>query len=119
MLVVVDGFERGDYGGAAWGSSLRSSFARRTAKGSYVVDARGDAGDAFVIERPPLPAVGDGVGERADFVGMQASKVFTLAEQDAHVRTEEFVGGADQEVAVEGGDVDEAVRAVVDGINVH
>ena len=83
-----------------------------------VVDAGGDAGDAFVVERAPLPAVGDGVGEGADFVGMQALQVLALAEEHSHVRAEEFVGGADEEIAIEGGDVDEAVRAVVDGVDV-
>jgi len=32
------------------------------------------------------------------------------------VRAEEFVGRADEEIAVEGFDVDEAVRGVVDGV---
>ena len=83
-----------------------------------VIHAGGDAGDAFVVERAPLPAVGDGIGERTNFVGMQALQVFALAEEHAHVRTEKFVSGADEEIAIEIGDIDEAVRAVVDGVDV-
>ena len=48
----------------------------------------------------------------------QASKMLALAEQDAHVRAEKFVGRTDEEIAIEGGDVDQAMRAVVDGVNV-
>ena len=91
---------------------------RAAAEIGYVFHARGDAGDAFVVERAPLPAVGDGVGEGTDFVGTQALQVLALAEEHSHVRAEEFVGGADEKIAIERGDIDEAVRAVVDGIDV-
>ena len=83
-----------------------------------VFHAGGDSGDAFVVERAPLPAVGDRVCVRANFVGTKALEVLALAEEHAHVRAEEFVGGAGEEIAVERGDVDEAVRAVVDGVDV-
>src|SRR5580658_1040349 len=56
-----------------------------------VLDASGDPGDAFVIERAPLPAIRDGVGERTHFVGAQALQVLAFAEKHSHVRAEEFV----------------------------
>ena len=55
---------------------------------------------------------------RANFVRPQALQVLALAEEHAHVRAEKFVGGADQKIAIERGDVDQAVRAVVDGVDV-
>src|ERR1700727_2533056 len=91
---------------------------RMTAEVGEVVDAGGNAGDAFVVKRAPLPAVGNGVSERADFVRMEAAKMLALAEKNPHVRAEKFVGRTDQEIAVEGGDVDQAMRAIVDGVDV-
>ena len=91
---------------------------RTAAEVGDVVHAGGDAGDAFVVEGAPLPAVGDGIGEGTNFVGMQALQVFALAIKHAHVRAEEFVGGADEEIAIEVFHVDEAVWAVVDGVDV-
>ncbi len=132
--MAMNRFESGDDCGAARKYCRWSRFARLTAEAAVsrrscyslgvaaqigdVVYAGGDAGDAFVVERAPLPAVRDGVGERANFVGAQALQVLALAEKDSHVRAEEFVGGADQEVAVERGDIDQAVGAVVDGVDV-
>ena len=75
-------------------------------------------GDALVVERAPLPAVGHGVGERTHFVRTQPRQMIALAEENAHMRSEEFVGGADEEVAIERGHVDEAVRAIVHGVDV-
>ena len=83
-----------------------------------VLDAGRDAGDALVVERAPLPAVWNGVSERTNLVGTQALQVFALAEENSDVGAEEFVGGADEKVAVERGDIDQAVRAVVHGIDV-
>src|SRR5579863_4304093 len=83
-----------------------------------VFHAGGDTGDAFVIQRAPLPAIGNGVGVRTNFVGTQALEVLALAEEHAHVRPEKFVSRAHQKIAIERGHVDEAVRGIVDGVDV-
>ena len=44
--------------------------------------------------------------------------MLALAEENSHVRSEEFVSGADEKVAIERGHVDQAVRAVVYGVDV-
>ena len=71
-----------------------------------------------MIQRAPLPAVGNRVGVGADFVRTKALEVLALAEEHAHVRAEEFVSRARQEIAIERSDVDQAVRAVVNGVDV-
>src|SRR5208282_6912273 len=48
----------------------------------------------------------------------QTCEMLALAEENAQVRAEEFVGGADEEITIERGDVDQAVRTVVDGIDI-
>ena len=85
---------------------------------SEILHAGGDAGDAFVVERAPLPAIRNRVCVRTNLVRTQALEVLALAEEHAHVRAKEFVGRARQEIAIERGDVDQAVRAVVDGVDV-
>src|SRR6202790_5732500 len=111
---MVDGFKSGDYRGAT-SSGFRMG---ATAEVGEIVDTSSNAGDAFVVQSAPLPAVGNCVGEWTDFVGAQAGEMPALAEEHSHVRAEELVSGADKKIAIERGDVDEAVRAVVDGINV-
>ncbi len=49
---------------------------------------------------------------------MQPLQVLALAVENAHVRAEEFVSRAGQEIAVECTYVNRAVRSVVDGIDV-
>src|ERR1700688_5333365 len=44
--------------------------------------------------------------------------MLALAEEHAYVRAEEFVGGTGEKITIEGGHIDEAVRAVVDGVYV-
>src|SRR5579872_968698 len=113
-LMLMNRAKRGFNRGAAIFRFRVSAFAEV----GHVFHARGDAGDAFVIQRAPLPAVRNGVRIRTDLVGAEALQVFALSEKHTHVRSEKFVGGASQEVAVEIADVDESVRAVVDGIHV-
>ena len=44
--------------------------------------------------------------------------MLALAEEHAHVRAEKFVSRARQKIAIERGNVDQAVRAVVHGVDV-
>ena len=44
--------------------------------------------------------------------------MLALAIKNAQMRTEEFVRGADQEIAIESAHVDGSVRRVVDGVDV-
>ena len=44
--------------------------------------------------------------------------MLALAEEHAHVRAEKFVSRAHQKIAIERGHVDQAVRAVVNGVDV-
>src|SRR5580658_1392106 len=113
-FVLVDGCVGGLDGGAAARGRRWSSFARRTGESpvptcsvftsvctcshdvatqvGYVVHAGGDTGDAFVVERAPLPAIWNRVRVGANFVRAQALEVLALAEEHAHVWAEEFVG---------------------------
>ena len=50
--------------------------------------------------------------------GLQPRQMLALAEEHAHVRSEEFISGTDQEVAVERGHVDQAVRPIVHGVDI-
>src|SRR5216683_2418355 len=98
---------RDDCGTACGGLRIRVA-----AEVGDVVHAGGDAGDAFVVERAPLPAVGNGVSKRANFVRTQAGEMLALAEEDSHVRAKEFVGGADEKIAVEVDGVDVGERSI-------
>ncbi len=71
-----------------------------------------------MVERAPLPAIRNRIGVRENFVRAQALQVLALAEEDAHVRAEEFVGRTRQKIAIERGHVDQPVRAVVHGVDV-
>ncbi len=71
-----------------------------------------------MLHRAPLPAIGNRIGVGTNLVGTDSLEVLALAEEHAHVRSEEFVRRACQKIAVERGHVDEAVRAVVDGVDV-
>src|SRR6202035_3697798 len=66
-----------------------------------VVHTGCDPGDAFVVKRAPLPGEGHRVSIGRDFVRLQPHQVLVLAIQHAHVRSEKFVRGADQEVTIE------------------
>ncbi len=57
-----------------------------------------------------------GIGR--DLVRLQPREVLVLAIQHAHVRSEKFVRGADQEVAIERAHVNWTVRRVMHGIDV-
>src|SRR3984957_8109813 len=83
-----------------------------------VVHAGDDPADAFVVQRAPLPVKRDRVGIGRDFVGLQAAEMLIFAVQHAHVRTEEFVSGAHQEVAIERAHVNGTVWRVVHRIDI-
>jgi len=76
-----------------------------------IFDGGANAGDQFVNLRPAFPAIGNLVGARPHLVWTKGLQVLALAVERAHVVAEEFVGRADEEIAVEGFDVDQAVRA--------
>ena len=83
-----------------------------------VIHTRGDAGDALVVQRAPLPAQWNGLGKRTHLVRLQARQMLALAVQHAHVRAIELVGGADQKIAIQRSNVDQAVRRVVYRVDV-
>ena len=112
--MLVDRGIRGLDGGTS-GSDLRTCVA---AEIRYVFHAGFDAGDALVIQCAPFPAVRNCIGVGPHLVRPKVLEVLALAVEHAHVRSEEFVCRAGQEVAVERRDVDEPVRSVVDGIDV-
>ena len=70
-----------------------------------------------MLQRAVLEAAADRlVGGRAHLVRAQALEQLPLAEEHAHVRAEELVRGAEEHVDVPAGDVDRAVRPVVDRV---
>ena len=58
------------------------------------------------------------MGVGCDLVRLQAREMLLLAIEHAHVGAEEFVRGANQEVAIEGANIDGTVRRVVHSIDV-
>src|ERR1700677_2724329 len=111
----MNGFESCDDCGAAR-ARLRM---RLAAEIGDVINACGNACDALVIQRTPLPAVRNSVSKGANLVGTQALQMLTLAEENTHMRPEEFVSGTDEEIAIEVGDVNETVGAIVNGVDVN
>ena len=82
-----------------------------------VLDRGDEAGEELVLQRAVLEAAADGlVRRRARLVRAQALEQLTLAERQPHVRAEELVRRAEEHVDVPAGDVDRAVRPVVDGV---
>ena len=70
-----------------------------------------------MLARPELEPMPDGlVRRRPDLVGTPRLEELLLAEREPHVRAEELVRRADEDVDVPSGDVDGAMRRVVDGI---
>ena len=81
------------------------------------VDGRDRARQALEVRRPRLPHVGrlrvlGGQAQRLDLSRGLAARV-----HEPDVRAEELVGGAEQEVAAHGLDVDRAVQRVVHGVD--
>ena len=84
-----------------------------------VVGGRADAGQRLERQRAQLPAVRDGVGRRADLVGLELLQQLGTAAQDPDVRAEPLVGRAREHVGVQLLDVDPAVGRRVHGVDVH
>src|SRR6202048_3515379 len=80
-----------------------------------VVDRSADSGNQLLHLRAGFPAIGKRIGGRAHFVGPELQQPLALSIQRAHVRAEEFVGRADEEIAIERTDVDGSVRRVMNG----
>src|SRR5260370_2771818 len=86
---------------------------------SEVIDCCANAGDQLLDLRAGFPSVGERIVGRAYFVWLELQQALTLAVERAHVRAEEFVGRADEEIAIERADIDWPVRRVVDGVDEH
>src|SRR3954451_7108712 len=84
---------------------------------SEVFHARSDSCDAFMIERPHLPAIRDLVHQRPNFIRLKPLQVLALSVQHARVWAKELVGGASEEVAVDSSHIDQPVRTVVDRVD--
>src|SRR5260370_11465932 len=84
---------------------------------SEVIDCCANAGDQLLDLRAGFPSVGERIVGRAYFVWLELQQALALAVERAHVRAEEFVGRADQEIAIERADIDWPVGRVVDGID--
>ena len=93
-------------------AAVPTCFGRVPAEVGNVFHAGLDSGDAFVIQRSPFPAIGDCVRIRANFVRAKALQVLALTEEHSHVRAEELVRGAGEEIAIERCHVDESVGPV-------
>src|SRR5215469_364310 len=78
-----------------------------------------DSSDALVVERAPFPAVGNRVRVGTNFVRTKFVQLFALPKENAHVRAEELVRRAGEKVAVQHRYVNQAMRAIVDGIDVR
>ncbi len=86
---------------------------------SEIVHAGSDAGDAFMIQRAPLPAIGHGVGVGAHLVGLQALQVLALTVENAHVRSEKLVARAHQKIAIQSANINRTVGRIVDRVDVR
>ncbi len=83
-----------------------------------VINGGFDSCDAFVVQSAPLPTIWNFVSIGADFVGAKVLQMFPLSIENAHVRTEEFVSRANEEIAVDGADVDCSMGRIVNGVDV-
>src|SRR5262249_40254629 len=98
-------------------TAIRHSRVHTSPKISQVLESRGDSCDAFVVERAHFSTVGNVVNEGTDLVWLQAFEVLALAIENAHVRPEKLVGGADKKIAIERSDVNQAMRTVVNCVD--
>lgn len=98
---------------------FRSCWIGAAADFGDVVDGGADSGDQFLKLRTGFPAIGACIGRGANFIRMKFLEQLALAVERAHVRTEKFVGRADQEISVERAHVDGAVRSIVNGVDKH
>ena len=126
LLVGLARHHAGDDLAAAAGETLEARGERRVgADPPQVVpahvgdelDGRGGAGDALVVERAGLELEGRLAKLGAEAQGAHDLGGLAPRVEHADVRREELVGRAEQEVAVEGGDVDDAVQRVVHGVD--
>src|SRR5262249_11956240 len=53
-----------------------------------------------------------------NFVGTEPAEMLALSVEHFYVRAEKLVCGTGEEVAVDGGDIDGFVRAIVDGVDI-
>jgi hypothetical protein len=83
-----------------------------------VSDTSFDPGDALMIERSPFPAIGNRVRIGSNLRRTKSAEMLTLSVEHSHVRAEKLVCGTGEEVAVDGSDIDEPVRAIVDSVDV-
>ena len=80
---------------------------------SDIVNGGDQAGEAFMVLRAGLPAVGQLLGTSAQLVRTQPLQLLALAVENTEVRAEELVAGACQEVAIEGAHINRPVRRVM------
>src|SRR6516165_10453061 len=90
------------------------------APGSSVIFCSGEVIDSSNYSRRPLvvlcaghPAIGQRIGYGIQFVSRQCFKEFAAAPQNAHMRTEELVSRAGQEIAAPRLDIDRPVRGIM------
>ncbi len=83
-----------------------------------VLDRRDEAREELVLLRPGLEAGGERiVGRGPHLVRAQLGEQLRAGEEEPQVRPEELVRRAQEDVRARGGDVDRAVRCVMDGVD--
>src|SRR6184192_1080716 len=103
--------------------AVHGQFQRRTEHAVSATDRRQvlegaeQTGEALVVLRSGLPAARHLVSRRPDLVGTQSLEQRATSVENPLVRTEELVARTDEKVAIDGANIDRAVRAVVNRIN--
>ena len=82
-----------------------------------VVEGAEQTGEALVVLCSGLPTARHLVSRRSDLVGTQSLEQRAPSVENPLVRTEELVARTDEKVAIDGANIDRAVRAVVNRIN--
>ena len=72
-----------------------------------------------MIQRAPLPALRNRIRIGAQLVRLKARQVFALSIKHTHMRTEKFVSGAGQKIAIQLSNVNRPVWRVMDCIDIR
>ena len=72
-----------------------------------------------MIQRAPLPALRNRIRIGAKLVRLEACQMVALSIKHTHMRTEKFVSGAGQKIAIQLSNVNRPMRRVMDCIDIR
>src|SRR5262249_9561180 len=84
-----------------------------------VIDCCEHASHALVVLRTGFPCVWQAVRSWSYLVRIQSLQTFALAIEHARMWPKKFIGRTGKEIAIDGANVDQPVRCIVNGVNEH